>query len=161
MSNITYYNVLRVSKIETYNKTELENIYSKYIQLCNKKEKSISENDKQFHQFLLQKSINNRINKSDIEHIYDDFNKSIDEDYTDEEKETSKTVNIDVIIPKDKLNDFRYILHKLCDVKCNILQHIAKKNNCSLDELVDKYIPEMNPVFFKELYTKYKLKINP
>ena len=42
MSNITYYNVLRVSKIETYNKNELENIYSKYIQLCNKKDKKIT-----------------------------------------------------------------------------------------------------------------------
>jgi hypothetical protein len=162
MSNITYYNVLRVSKIETYNKIELENIYSKYIQLCNKKTKSITENDKLFHQYLLQKTINNGINRSDIEHIYHDFNKNIDENYDeeDEEKESSKPVNIDVIIPKDKLNDFRYILHKLCDVKCNILQHIAKKNNSSLDELVDKYIPEMNPVFFKELYTKYKLKID-
>ena len=158
MSNITYYNVLRISKIETYGKKELENIYSKYIQLCNKKEKIISENDKLFQQHLLQKTINNAINKSDIENIYNQFNNNIDENY--EEKESSKSVDIDVIIPKDKLNDFRYIQHQLCDVKCNILQHIAKKNNCSLDDLVDKYIPEINPVFFKELYIKYKLKIN-
>lgn len=68
--------------------------------------------------------------------------------------------DIEVIIPKDKLNDFRYIQLKLCDVKCNILQHIAKKNEVSLDDLVYKYIPEMNPVFFKELYKKYNLKID-
>ena len=162
MSNITYYNVLRVSKIETYNKNELENIYSKYIQLCNKKDKKIDKNDTLFHQHLLLKTINQGINKTDIEHIYNQFNNEYNDEYDDEdeeEKKSSKSVDIDVIIPKDKLNDFRYIQHQLCDVKCNILQHIAKKNNCSLDDLVNKYIPEINPVFFKELYIKYKLKI--
>jgi hypothetical protein len=66
---------------------------------------------------------------------------------------------IEVIIPKEKLNDFHYIQYQLCDVKCNILQSIAKKNNLSLDDLVYKYIPEMNKLFFKNLYIKYNLKM--
>jgi hypothetical protein len=70
------------------------------------------------------------------------------------------TKDIEIIIPKDKLNDFRYIQLKLIDVKCNILQHIAKKENKSLDSLVYKYIPELNPVFFNEIYIKYNLKID-
>ena len=70
------------------------------------------------------------------------------------------TKDIEIIIPKDKLNDFRYIQLKLIDVKCNILQYIAKKENKSLDSLVYKYIPELNPVFFNEIYIKYNLKID-
>jgi hypothetical protein len=82
---------------------------------------------------------------------------NINENLINNKKMSSE--EIEVVIPKDKLNDFRYILLRLCDVKCNILQSIAKKNNLALDDLVDKYIPEMNPVFFKELYIKYNLKI--
>jgi hypothetical protein len=66
-------------------------------------------------------------------------------------------VDIELIIPKDKLNNFRYIQLKLCDVKCNILQSISKNLNISMHELINKYIPEMNKTYYNELYTKYNI----
>ena len=68
--------------------------------------------------------------------------------------------NIEMIIPKDRLNDFRYIQLQLIDVKCNILQTIAIKKNLDLDELVNKYIPELNPTFYKSIYDKYGLRLS-
>jgi hypothetical protein len=66
-------------------------------------------------------------------------------------------VDIELIIPKDKLNNFRYIQLKLCDVKCNILQSISKNLNISMHDLINKYIPEMNKTYYNELYTKYNI----
>jgi hypothetical protein len=162
MSNISYYNILRVSKIEKYNSNELDKMYTKYTQLCKKKEININENDTLFYKYLLDKNINDNLNKNDIDDIYNDFKNNLNTNNYEikETEDTTPVIDIDVIIPKDKLNDFRYIQLQLCDVKCNILQHISKKKNISLDELVYKYIPEMNPVFFKELYTKYNLKLD-
>lgn len=65
--------------------------------------------------------------------------------------------DIEIVIPKDKLNDFRYIQYQLIDVKCNILQNIAIEKNLDMNELVNKYIPELNSVFYKGIYDKYGL----
>ena len=72
-------------------------------------------------------------------------------------KMTSK--NIEVIIPKDKLNDFRYIQTQLLDVKCSILQSLAIKKNLDMNDLVNKFLPELNPTFYKKIYEKYGLTI--
>ena len=67
--------------------------------------------------------------------------------------------DIEITIPKDKLNDFRYIQYQLIDVKCNILQTVAIQKNMDMNELIVKYIPELNPVFYKGIYEKYGLRI--
>jgi hypothetical protein len=64
---------------------------------------------------------------------------------------------INVVIPRDRLNDFRYIQLQLLDTKCNALDYISKKLNIPITNLVRKYIPEMNPLFHAELYTKYSI----
>jgi hypothetical protein len=66
---------------------------------------------------------------------------------------------IDVVIPRDRLNDFRYIQLQLLDAKCNALDYLAKKLNVSLDSLVDKYIPELNPTFHSAIYSKYSITV--
>lgn len=66
---------------------------------------------------------------------------------------------IEVTIPKDRLNDFRYIQSQIIDVKCNILQTLAIKNNLDMNDLIRKYIPELNHIFYRNIYEKYGLKI--
>jgi hypothetical protein len=66
---------------------------------------------------------------------------------------------IDVVIPRDRLNDFRYIQLQLLDAKCNALDYLAKKLNVSLDSLIDKYIPELNPTFHSAIYSKYSITV--
>jgi hypothetical protein len=68
--------------------------------------------------------------------------------------------NIEIIIPKDRLNDFRYIQYQLIDAKCEMLQTVAIKKNLDLNDLVSKFLPELNPVFYKGIYVKYGLKYN-
>jgi hypothetical protein len=71
---------------------------------------------------------------------------------------------INVVVPRDRLNDFRYIQLQLLDTKCNALDYISKKLNIPITNLIRKYIPEMNPLFHTELYTKYSIDtgdVNP
>jgi hypothetical protein len=63
----------------------------------------------------------------------------------------------EVVLPRDKLNDYRYIQMQLLDSKCNVLDYISKKLGVPMQELVDKYLPEMNCRFHKALYEKYNI----
>lgn len=67
---------------------------------------------------------------------------------------------IDVVIPRDRLNDYRFIQMQLLDAKCNVLDYISKKINVPMDELVEKYLPELNCRFHKTLYEKYNIPID-
>jgi hypothetical protein len=64
---------------------------------------------------------------------------------------------INVVIPRDRLNDFRYIQLQLLDTKCNALDYISKKLGVPMSSLVKKYIPELNTLFHSELYAKYSI----
>lgn len=63
----------------------------------------------------------------------------------------------EVVLPRDKLNDYRYIQMQLLDAKCNVLDYISKKMDVPMIELVEKYLPEMNCRFHKALYEKYNI----
>jgi hypothetical protein len=80
----------------------------------------------------------------------------VTEQSVEHEMKASKHV-INVVIPRDRLNDFRYIQLQLLDTKCNALDYISKKLGVPMSSLVKKYIPELNKLFHSELYTKYSI----
>jgi hypothetical protein len=69
----------------------------------------------------------------------------------------SDRYTIDVVLPKDKLNDYRFIQLQLLDAKCNTLDYLSRKINVPMKDLVDKYLPELNCRFHKALYEKYNI----
>jgi hypothetical protein len=74
-------------------------------------------------------------------------------------KMSSDNQTIEITIPKDRLNDFRYIQLQLYEVKCNILLAVSKKTGKTMKELIKEHLPEMTPAYYETIYKKYKIPI--
>lgn len=74
-------------------------------------------------------------------------------------KMSSNIQTIEITIPKDRLNDYRYIQLQLYEVKCNILLAVSKKTGKSMKELIQEHLPEMTPAYYETIYKKYNIPI--
>jgi mitochondrial fission protein ELM1 len=71
----------------------------------------------------------------------------------------SNIETIEITIPKDRLNDYRYIQLQLYEVKCNILLSVSKKTGKTMKELIQEHLPEMTPAYYETIYKKYNIPI--
>jgi hypothetical protein len=67
---------------------------------------------------------------------------------------------INVVIPKDKLNDFNYIYSKLMDVKLDVLKTISKRTNRQFNELIIEFVPEIKDFNDEYILKKYSIDKN-
>ena len=68
---------------------------------------------------------------------------------------------LNVIIPKEQLNDFAFIYNKLLEVKMDVLQIISNKTNKMLKDLVLEFIPELKDADNNiSILTKYNLPLD-
>lgn len=67
---------------------------------------------------------------------------------------------INVVIPKDKLNDFNYIYSKLMDVKLDVLKTISKRTNRPFNELIIEFVPEIKDFNDEYILKKYSIDKN-
>ena len=65
--------------------------------------------------------------------------------------------SLDVILPTNKLNDFKFINRVLLTVKLDVVQMLAKKNNKNFENLVKEFIPELENYEDEELFKKYNI----
>jgi hypothetical protein len=64
---------------------------------------------------------------------------------------------INVVIPKEKLNDFNFIYSKLMDVKLEVLQTISKRTNRPFNDLVIEFVPEIKNFSDDFILKKYSI----
>jgi hypothetical protein len=68
---------------------------------------------------------------------------------------------LNVIIPKEQLNDFAFIYNKLLEVKMDVLQIISNKTNKMMKDLVLEFIPELKDADNNTIIlTKYNLPLD-
>jgi len=68
---------------------------------------------------------------------------------------------LNVIIPKESLNDFAFIYNKLLEVKMDVLQIISNKTNKMMKDLVLEFIPELKDADNNTIIlTKYNLPLD-
>ena len=69
-----------------------------------------------------------------------------------------KTVTeLEIVIPKDKLNDLNFIYLKLMEVSLDTLHQICSHSEKILVELVNEFIPELKNLDNDEFLSKWKL----
>ena len=69
-----------------------------------------------------------------------------------------KTVTeLEIVIPKDKLNDLNFIYLKLMEVSLDTLHQICSHCEKNLVELVNEFIPELKNLDNDEFLSKWKL----
>ena len=69
-----------------------------------------------------------------------------------------KTVTeLEIVIPKDKLNDLNFIYLKLMEVSLDTLHQICSHSEKNLVDLVNEFIPELKNLDNDEFLSKWKL----
>ena len=69
-----------------------------------------------------------------------------------------KTVTeLEIVIPKDKLNDLNFIYLKLMEVSLNTLNEICNHSEKNLIDLVNEFIPELKNLDNDEFLSNWKL----
>ena len=69
----------------------------------------------------------------------------------------SAVTELEIVIPKDKLNDLQFIYLKLMEVSLDTLQQIAKHSEKNFLELVNEFLPELKNLDNDEFLSRWKL----
>lgn len=77
--------------------------------------------------------------------------------YLTMQKIPTSVTELEIIIPKDKLNDLKFIYLKLMEVSLDTLVQIANHSDKNVLELVQEFIPELKNLDNDEFLSKWNL----